>query len=169
MSTLLPLPVVFDKNEWFVIIMVIISYSILFFRSKFIPWSIIILLILFSAAIARMADQILAKPMIDYYDIMDSDKYELFGFFTYFLYGPIAYLFVFFYEKFNIQGLSILFYIVGWSLISVIFEWITVWFGVFTFKEWIPLYSFPVYLFVQSLTLLFYLFLKRHKAVAKVK
>jgi hypothetical protein len=154
-----PLPKDFDANEWFVIISLLASYTGLFLGRKIFPRSMIILIILFSAVIARITDYELAGPPLDLYDLMDTGKYELFDMFSYLLYGPFAFAFLAVYHKLNIKGIYILFYLVVCSGLSVAYEWLTVVFDVFTFKEWKSTFSFPVYLVVQSLTLYFYHFL----------
>ncbi|WP_377559021.1 hypothetical protein [Ornithinibacillus salinisoli] len=150
------MPTNFGANEWFVILSIVVTYTILFLLRKYFSASFTILIILFSASIARIVDHVLAGPPFDLYDIMDTEKFDLLDVFSYFLYGPFAYIFLYLYQKFNIQGMYTYIYTLLWSGLSVAYEWITVLFGVFSFKEWEPLYSFPVYLFVQSLTILFY-------------
>lgn len=156
----LPIPKELSANEWFVIISIIASYPVFFLLRRSFPVSMIILIVLFSATIARMADHVLAGPPLDLYDLMDSGKYDLFDILSYLLYGPFAYIFLYIYEKINIRGMYTFFYIVALSIFSVAFEWITILFGIFTFKEWRSIYSFPVYLFVHSLTILYYRFLR---------
>lgn len=63
----------------------------------------IILIVLFSATIARIADHVLAGPPLDLYDLMDSGKFEMFDIFSYLLYGPFAYIYLYIYEKFKIK------------------------------------------------------------------
>lgn len=156
----LPIPKELSPNEWFVIISIIVSYPIFFILRRRFPVSMIILIILFSATIARMADHVLAGPPLDLYDLMDSGNYDLFDILSYLLYGPFAFIFLYFYEKFTIKGMYIFYYILVWSILSVVYERVTVLIGIFTFKEWNSIYSFPFYLFVQSLTILYYHFLR---------
>ena len=47
-------------------------------------------------------------------------------------------------------------YIVIWSTFGTAFEWLSSYFKVFIYKGWKPTYSFTFYLFIQSLTLLFF-------------
>lgn len=157
---LLPLPIEFSKNEWFVILSLIASYSVFFLPRRKFSLSIIILILVFSATIARISDHLLAGPPLDLYDLMDSSRFEMFDIFSYLLYGPFAYIYLYLYEKFKIKHIYTFLYIVAFSIFSVGYEWITVVFGVFTFKEWKSIYSFPVYLFVTSLTILYYRFLR---------
>lgn len=157
---MLPFPERFDENEWFLIVILAGSVLLLFLPKRF-PTSMSILLMLFSSFYARTFDNILAAPFFDFYDIMDSDKFELFGVFTYFMYAPFAYLFLYFYDRFNIKGGNIALYILGSSLFGIGFEWITTKFNIITYKDWNLAYSFTVYLFVQYTTILFFHYVKK--------
>ncbi|WP_156291331.1 hypothetical protein [Oceanobacillus salinisoli] len=161
----LPFPVDFNINEWFVILSLGISYIGIFLLPNRLPASILILIILFSATIARIFDHSLAGPNLNLYNLMDSGKYELFDFLSYLLYGPFAYVFLYIYQKYSIKGLYLLLYIAASSVLAVTYEWITVLFNVFTFEKWRSIYSYPVYLFVQSLTIVFYHLLQKHLPV----
>jgi hypothetical protein len=161
MMNVLPISDELSINEWFVILSILIFYPLfILLKGKF-PVSMIIMISLFSATMARIADYVLAGPRLDLYDLMNSGNYDLFDFIMYLLYMPFAYTFLYIYEKLNIKGIYVLLYIVVCSIFGVVFEWITVLLGVFTFKEWKSIYSFPVYLFIQSLTILYYRFLKQ--------
>ncbi|WP_102348934.1 hypothetical protein [Bacillus sp. Marseille-P3661] len=155
------LPQNFDKNEWFIIIGLLVSYTLILRMPKKLPISITILIMLFSATIARMADHLLAAPNIDLYDITDTGKYELFDFLTYMLYGPFAYLFVYIYVLLSIKGIGNLLYIITWSLLATLFEGITALFDIFNYKNWELSYSFTAYLMIQSYTLLFYKYISK--------
>jgi hypothetical protein len=156
----MPLPVQFDQNEWFVIIALIISYSIIIYLPKKIPFSIFVLISVYALVIARMYDHMIASPTVDYYDIMDTTKYDLFDLLLYLLYPPFGYLFIYFYERWGIKGYLTLLYILIWSLLGMGFEYLASYFQVFQYKGWKIFYSFTVYLFTQSLTLSLYLLVK---------
>lgn len=160
----MPLPKVFDQNEWFVLLWLIIGYTVIFFLPKRTPLSILLLIMLFSSTVARVSDHLLAAPRLDLYNIMDTGVYDFFDFLTYFLYAPFGFLFVFIYERMRLRGIETFFYIVIWSLFGTFFEGICVHFNVFTYNNWQLEYSFHVYLVTQSLTLgLFILLTRTHK------
>ncbi len=158
----MPLPNAFDANEIFVLICIIVFYSVFFMLPKRIPWSITIILMLFGILLARFADHLMAGPSINFYDIMDWDKYELFDVLLYLLYAPFAYFFLYLYERLHIRGFFIPIFIVLFSIFAIVFEWINVLFGVFHYKNWELRYSVSVYLLAQVTLLLFYQILK-HK------
>lgn len=157
---ILPFPEKFDENEW-LLIGILIGGIFLSFLPKRFPTSMTILLMIFSSFYARTFDNILAAPSLDLYDIMDSGKYEFFGVFTYFMYAPFAYIYLYIYDKLDIKGFNTALYIVGCSLFGIGFEWLATKFNIFTYKGWKLAYSFTVYLFVQYTTILFFNYIKK--------
>lgn len=153
-------------NELFVILsFIIVMLIIKKLPSLKIPNSLVILICLFSANLARISDSMLAAPNLDLYDIMISGRFNLFDFFTYLLYCPFGYLFVYFYEKWSLKGYKIIWYIVLTSSVGTMYEWVAHLFGVFEYKNWNIRFSFTVYLLVQPLTLLFYEWMKNTHGV----
>lgn len=153
---MLPLPQKFDGNEWFVIIGIIASYTLVFLLPKRFPASISILLMMFGSTVARISDHLLAAPRVDMYNLMDTPNFDFFDLILYLLYAPFSYFFVYFFVKFKIKGYGILFYIIGWTLVGTMFEWLTKQFHVFIYHGWHLAYSFTVYFIIQTLTLIFY-------------
>lgn len=113
-------------------------------------------MMLLGAVIARLFDHLLSSPDLNFYNLMDTDKYELFDIIAYCLYAPFSYFFIYFFEKFHIRGVGIFLYILVWSLFGMMFEGISVIFHFFNYHGWKLAYSFGVYLITQLLTLLLY-------------
>ncbi|MGM0838572.1 MAG: hypothetical protein ACQEV7_20760 [Bacillota bacterium] len=104
MNDLLPLPKNFDENEWFFIIsLVLFIFGYLLLPKKF-NSSITILLFLFGPAVARVADKILASPKTNFYDVVDTGKYELFDVISYPLYSFSSYFFIYIYSHFQLRA-----------------------------------------------------------------
>jgi apolipoprotein N-acyltransferase len=158
---ILPFPEKFDENEWMLIVTIIGGVLLYKFLPKRFPHSMAFLIMVFSSFYSRTVDHVLASPFLDFYDVMDNPKYEFFGVFTYFMYAPFAYIFIYFFDKYNLKGMKAALYILGFSLFGTGFEWISTKLHIFTLKEWKTAYSFTVYLFVQYCTVLFFLYLKR--------
>ncbi|GAA0479829.1 hypothetical protein GCM10008986_00340 [Salinibacillus aidingensis] len=156
------LPEHFDHNEWFVLTGVILSYLLVFLLPRRFPLSVILLVMLCAIVFARVLDHMMASPSLDLYDIMDKGNYELFDLVLYSFYAPFAYLYIYLFDKFNVKGIWTGLYILVWSLIAIGFERVNVYFGVFNYHGWKGAYSFPVYLAVQSFTLLFFLYIQHH-------
>ncbi|RAP76423.1 hypothetical protein DL346_13615 [Paenibacillus montanisoli] len=159
---MLPLPVKFDQNEWFVILNCVLGYTWLLFVPKRYPRVISILVILFSVTVAIIMDHTIATPPLDLYDINDLKKYELTDVITYFMYSPYALLSVYLFDKLNPNGLYFTVYVIVWSLLAVCLEWLAIFFNVFKFHGWTLLYSFSFYLFVTTLHLKFFQFILRY-------
>ncbi|MBM7570838.1 hypothetical protein [Aquibacillus albus] len=154
------LPVQFDKNEWFVLIGLVIFYTAVFVLPKRFPLSISILVMLFTLTIARISDHLLSTSDINFYNVMDSGKYELFDVFVYILYGPFGYFLAYFYDKWKLKGMMIQLYVIGGTVVSSCIEFLAVHYHVFDYKGWALPYSFCYYLVMLALTLLFFRFLQ---------
>ncbi|MDL4843068.1 hypothetical protein [Aquibacillus rhizosphaerae] len=155
------LPENFDLNESFILIGLIVLYSVVIILPKRFPLSITILLITFPAVIARLSDHILSGLLFDMYDVMDSGKFELFDLLTYIFYGPFAYLFIYVYDKFNISGYGTLLYVIVFTIFGTLFEGLNLLLEVFSYKSWHLSYSFTYYLTLQPITIWFYIFIKQ--------
>jgi len=157
----MPLPVEFNENEWFVLIACVLSYAVLFLLPKKIPNSLAVLIFVYSFCVARLYDTLIASPWVDFYDIMDTGKYDLFDIILYLLYAPFGYFFIYGYETFNVKGYGIILYILLWSVLGTGFEYVNVIFDVFQYKNWRLQYSFTVYFITQAGTIALYAFLKK--------
>lgn len=150
------MPKKFDENEWFLLVCLVICYVIMFRLPRRFPPSITVLFLLIGPTIGRLFDHLLATAKLDLYNLMDTPNFDFFDLIIYFLYAPFSYMFLYFYDKWNIKGYWILLYLLLCTFFSGLFEWINQVFHVFTYKGWKLSYSFGVYLGVQSFVLLFY-------------
>jgi hypothetical protein len=152
----------FNQNEWFVLTLLTMSILTVMILPKRFPPSITIIYLLVGVFLGMLLDHTISIKPIDFYDVNDSSNYQLFDFLTYVMYGPFGYFIIYFHDKFTIKGYANIFYILGWSSVALILEWTGVQFGVFHYKDGYKiLFSFPIYLVVQSIVILFYLTLKR--------
>jgi hypothetical protein len=147
----------FDSNEIFVILSILITYFIFYLIPRRLDREIVFLLFVWGIAVANLMDFTIGGGMFDYYDIMDSPRYEPFDFISLFMYAPFSFFFIYLYEHWKIKGLAIGIYIVAWSIFSLGFEWLLLFFKVITYKNgYIMWVSFIIYLLAQSMTILFY-------------
>ncbi|WP_456275282.1 hypothetical protein [Bacillus sp. AK128] len=147
----------FNANEWFVLVVLILMYLTIFLLPKRFPLSVSIIFTLLGFYLGLVADHSIAIPPFDFYDVNDNSSYEFFDFLTYVMYGPYGYLFLYFYHAFNIKGYKVIFYIIFWSLLGMLLEYIGVRLGVFHYNQGYKfLFSFPIYLSLQSITLAYY-------------
>lgn len=152
----------FNLNEWFIIIMLIIGGAIYFLLPRKFPPTFTILLLSFCIVFGMTLDHTASVPPFDLYDVNDNSRYNFMDLLTYLLYAPFGYVFVYVYDRLNIRGGLVTLYIIGGSIGSICFEWLSVKCGVFHYdKGYSMKYSIPAYLISQSLFLLFYHFLKR--------
>ncbi|UUZ82793.1 hypothetical protein LJK88_01775 [Paenibacillus sp. P26] len=108
-------------------------------------------------------------PPFDFYDNNDWPELELSDVLLHFLYPPFAYLFVYLYDRWNIRGISLLVYILGFSLFGIGFEVICDWAGVYQYKKWNLWCSFAIYIYNQSFLLLYFRMLLNHYKKAKLR
>ncbi|WP_407268237.1 hypothetical protein [Radiobacillus sp. PE A8.2] len=102
------------------------------------------------------------KPF-NYYDLTDTNKYELFDVIFYGAYPAFGYLFVYYLDYFNFKRIKLVLYFLSWALFSAVFELLLVRLHVYVYTGWKIVYSLPVYICVLSLTFLFYKFLIYYK------
>jgi hypothetical protein len=154
----------FDQNEWFIIIMLILTYLIAYLIPRRFPTSITVLLMIWAFTVSQLFDFTIGGGVFDYYDVNDSPRYCLMDLATYFLYAPFSYFFIYIYDVFQIKPRHLALYIIVCSIFAVGFETLMVVFKVITYKnDWYRFYSFDVYLFTQSLTILFYKWIRGEK------
>ncbi|MBE4906968.1 hypothetical protein IMZ08_02715 [Bacillus luteolus] len=152
----------FGRNDFFIIAAVVVFYGVILilpklFSNRFVSFLLIFIGILF----ASLFDSTIGAAPFDFYDIMDGPKYTVMDLFAYLVYGPFGYLFIYYYVKWDINGIKTIFYIALWTLAGILFEWINVKFDVFTYKSGYQLtYSIPIYLLVQTVLVYFYEYIR---------
>ncbi|MFD1039847.1 hypothetical protein ACFQ3N_15800 [Virgibacillus byunsanensis] len=147
----------FNLNEWFVIISTVGLSIIVWKLPKIFSRLESIAYYLYGVFTGMFFDHTISVAPLDYYDVNDNSSYEFIDFISYIMYGPFSYIFIYFYVKFNINGYKHIVYIVIWTAISILVEWISVKVGLFHYKQGYTLfYSIPIYLFVQTLQVVIY-------------
>lgn len=160
-----PLPLKFDWNEWFVLLASAVLVILFFLLPRRFPKYFTMMNLLFTVCLVMTVDDVLALKPYDYYDWMDQDEFELFDVFTYFfLYPPMGYFFLYFYDRWKLRSWKLLFYILTWTTFSIGFEWVCVKSHVLTYKGWSLVYSIPVYLAVFGIELSFFHLVKKHQS-----
>lgn len=161
------LPQRFDANEWFLIVSLLCVVVFASLLPRRFPGIVTIVFLSIGFGISMCADFFFAPPPNDFYDVNDSKYYELFEIPFYYLYAPFAYLFVYFFDKWRVQGLFVTLYVLIWSAVGTGFEALAVYFHVFRYKTWRLEYSWVFYLAVQSFYLLLYYIIKKKYHVTK--
>ncbi|MCY9661518.1 hypothetical protein P5G65_20475 [Paenibacillus chondroitinus] len=142
----------FNANEWFVIAMIVLGLlAVVILPKKFTPVQTLFTLLI-GIVFGLIFDHTIGLPPFDLYDVGDDSKYHCFDIFSYAMYAPFGYLFIYLYKWLGLKGYYIIPYIIIWSLLSVGIEWLSSLLGVFHYKNGYRLmFSFPIYLFLQSI------------------
>lgn len=154
----------FNQNEWFVVIVLFITYIIIYKLPKRFSKATTITLILIGIYIGMLSDHSISIPPFDFYDVNDNSSYQVFDFLTYVMYGPFGYLFLYYFDYFKIKGFKIMLYVILWTSIAMLMEYVATKFGVFHYKQgYRILFSVPIYLWFQSCVIVYYHFMKRYQ------
>jgi len=151
----------FGPNDWFIIGWLIIMYAIVWRLPRRLPRSVSLLVMLFSLSLAKGSDNTLGTKPLDLYDTNQIPKFDWTDLLTWALYPAFGYVFVHLYDRCRVRGYALPAFIVACSLFASGFEYVSVLLDVFTYKSWNLAHSFIVYLWAQSLTILFFEWMKR--------
>ncbi|MFS0862348.1 hypothetical protein [Fredinandcohnia sp. 179-A 10B2 NHS] len=156
----------FDWNEWFVIITLLSFNLLVFILPRILPILEGIAHYLFGITIVHFFDHTTSVKPWDLYDVNDNSKFQLIDFTYYVMNGPFSYFFIYFYSKLTIKGYKNIIYIIVWSGFSVLVEWIGVKIGLFHYDKGYKMYwSFPIYMIVQTLQIIYYHIIRKSSAV----
>lgn len=147
----------FNGNEWFVIgIFVIGLASIWLFPRRFSPIQTTFNMLI-GIAFGLVFDHTIEIPPFDLYDLGDQSKYQLFDMFSYLMYAPFGYWFIYGYERMRMIEFMTIVYILLWAGMAIGLEWLCVKVGVFHYKHGYHLfYSLPIYLMLMSIHIAMY-------------
>jgi len=134
---MLKLPTHFDKNEWFVLITMILLFIGFIASPKIFPRGMIMTVLLFFALLGLTVDILVGSEYpIDFYMIMDSPKLELFDMLIYIVnYSIYGYFFSYFIYLWNLNNFKIVGFILLWCGLNTLIEWISVYLNVFTYQN----------------------------------
>lgn len=157
----------FDANEWFVLAVIVVAYSGFLMLPRRFPAVVTFAILSLGVGVGFAADSIFAAPPADLFDVNDKKELEIFDLLVYFQYPPFNYFYLYFYDRLQIRGLSVIGYVLLWSTASYLIEALAVYFNVFHFtKGWSLQYSFVFYVFTQfALLSLFYVMKKQFVTV----
>lgn len=156
----------FNKNEIFLLIFNLIAYMIVLLLPKKFTLKASLLFIFWGVTIGLLFDFTIGGGLLDFYKTNDSNRYEVFDVIYFFLYGAFGYLFFYFYEKFKINKITFIFYIVGWALTGVIFQFVFMKLDILTLQKGYELpYSLIVFLITQTISGIYYEILRGKERV----
>lgn len=158
----------FDKNEIYVLAMLVMVYGIMYKLPKKLPRNITLLFLLWGFASSTLFDFTIGGGLLDLYKVNDSNRYELTDFLTYFLFATFGFYFVYFYQVLGINKRRFIAYVLGWTIIGLVMEKLSSWMGVTHYQNGYVLpYSIAVFLVVQTTTGLFFELIKKRVAGLK--
>lgn len=158
----------FNGNEWFVIAMIVVGILAIWILPKMFTLTQSLFNLLIGVVFGLMFDHTIAVPPFDLYDVGDESRYQLFDIFSYTMYAPFGYIFIYFYKKWGVRGFYTIPYILLWTSMGIGVEWLSVLVGIFHYKHGYQLtYSIPIYLFLQTIHLLLYrMFFPERKTIS---
>lgn len=144
----------FNGNEWFVLGLMVVGFAAIWLLPRIFSPLQMIFNMLIGITFGLMFDHTIAVPPLDLYDLGDNSSYEMFDLFSYMMYAPYGYLFIYGIKRFRIHGIMTIGYIVLWTGAAIMIEWWGVKVGLFHYNNGYRLaYSIPIYLILQSIHL----------------
>lgn len=157
----------FNGNEFYILALFLFSTASLILCRKAFPATETILYVAIGIFYGVLFDLSIATEPVDFYDVNDSYKFELFDLLMFMAYGPYCYFFLFFLNRLKIKKPYTAVYILIWALLSMAAEYAGVRMGVYHYKNGYQIYdSFPIYLAVLTLQAALYRFLQFRKSIA---
>ncbi|OZM56387.1 hypothetical protein CIB95_11465 [Lottiidibacillus patelloidae] len=153
----------FDWNEIFFLASTLVSVTIAYLLPRrFHPYATFSLWI-FVVIFIETIDYTLGVRPYDFYHFLDGPGYQItVGIAHFFLYPSAAYIFIYFYDKWQLRGKRLALYITGWTVVSVFYEWLCVVNEVLTYIHWNLLLSIPTYPVACLITITVFHFIKRN-------
>jgi hypothetical protein len=106
----------------------------------------IIIIWIFNIAFLETIDYFLAATPFELYYFGDNSTYEVSTALIHgFLYPSFSMIFLFFYDKFQLQGRKLALYILFWTVFSIFYEWLCVKNDVLIYTGWKLIFSIPFY------------------------
>lgn len=147
----------FDSNEWFMLAVLFLSYGAIWLLPKRVPVSWMILSLVWGVASSTVFDFTIGGGLMDFYVINDTNHYEFVDLFTYAMFAPFGYFFIYGYELLRISRATLILYVIGWTIIGVSFQWLAALMGLTHYQNGYQMeYNVVVFLVIQSITGLFY-------------
>jgi hypothetical protein len=161
-----------DWNEWFVVICSVIAMTVFFRIRKHFDAITIVIIWTFNFLLVATYDYVLAATPFELYYCGDNVTYEPIATFAHvFLYPPFSFLFLFFYDKWNLHEKKhrerFVLYLAGWTVFAVFFEWLHVLNGFFVYTGWKLYYSIPLYPISALILLRIYHFIESNYHLRK--
>jgi len=144
----------FDVNEWFLTGITVLEIILFLGLRKRFSLLTKVIVLGFNFFLSQAVDFVIAVKPLDLYDVNDTPDYEWVDFMLYVLTYPIeAYITMVVYDRWQPKGWSKVGFIWGMAFLTLGFEGVAVWFGVYKYKGWNLYYSLLVYAIVYWLNI----------------
>lgn len=155
----------FNTNEWFIIGSLVVLHGALWLAPKIFSKLETIGYYLFGINTVLFFDHTISVKPWDFYDVNDNSAFQFMDFLSYMSYGPYSYFFIYLYQRLKVSGLKTIPYLLIWSAFSMLMEWAGVKIGMMHYDKGYEMkWSFPIYLFVQSMLLAYFHIVKKNKS-----
>jgi hypothetical protein len=147
----------FDANEWFVVCSLVFLVILVWIIPKIFSVLEGTFHFIYGVFIGMFYDHTISVKPWDFYDVNDKSGYQLIDFFSYLMYGPYSYFFIYLYVKLKIKRFMIIPYILIWTSFSVLVEYLGLSIGLFHYEKgyWL-FWSIPIYMSAQLAQILFF-------------
>lgn len=147
----------FDRNEWYVIGMLVLSYGAVILLPKRVETKWMILGLVWGFASSTLFDFTIGGGLLDFYRVNDSERYELTDLLVYFLFATFSYFFIYFFEVLKISKKTLVYYIIGWTIVAFVMQWVSEWMRLTEYQRGYRMeYNIVVFLIIQTITGMFY-------------
>ncbi|WP_408011531.1 hypothetical protein ACJROX_15355 [Pseudalkalibacillus sp. A8] len=151
----------FDLNEWYVIISLVLLIILIWVTPKVFSFIEGTAHFVYGVYIGMFYDHTISVSPWDFYDVNDNSSYQSIDFFSYLMYGPYSYFFMYLYVRLKIKGFMTIAYILSWIVLSLFLEWVGREVGLFHYEKGYRMYwSVPIYMSAQILQIIYYHLIK---------
>jgi hypothetical protein len=142
----------FNANEWYVIFLLVTLNILVLVIPKIFSLLEGIAYYLYGFYIGIFFDHTISIRPWDFYDVNDTSSYQFVDLLSYFMFCSPSYLFMYFYVKLRIKRFKHIIYVLAWTCVSILMEWVGVKVGLYLTKRDIKcigpfrfIFSFKVY------------------------
>lgn len=149
----------FNANEWAVILLLCAGIFTISVLPRRFSAKLSVLFFMCGVTFGFLFDHVLSVIPISFYDVNDTSRFQIIDFVSYWMYGPISYVFFYVYDALHVRVKFSPIYILVTTLISSGLERICALVGIFHYDHGYSIgISFVIYLMVHSVWVwLFYL------------
>lgn len=149
----------FDSNEIYLTILIAFFFVVFFLllRKKIFKPHITLLSLVWGFSVGILIEFTIGGGLLDFYRVNDSNSYEIMDLVYFLLFSPFGYFFFYFYHRFKINKKKVIFYVFAWAIVGVSAHWMFTQLGIITLQKGYHIaLSFPIFLVIQTLSVIFY-------------